>query len=185
MGDVEVLAGVLAKVEQLAEGVDEDARQRPTPCPKYDVAALLDHIVGWMGLFADSANGRVHEGDPAAEHAGDEPAGEIAARAARLLSGWRTGGVDREVPMMGGQQPGAFVLGMQLIEYVGHGYDLAVGSGQAIPFTDAEAEAALTAAKGMLKPEYRGEAFGPEVAVPDDAPAIDRFAGFIGRQPRG
>ena len=29
----------------------------------------------------------------------------------------------------------------------------------------------------------RGQAFGPEVAVPDDAPPYDRLAAFFGRAP--
>jgi|GEM_PF-5904321 hypothetical protein len=31
--------------------------------------------------------------------------------------------------------------------------------------------------------QARQFAFGPEVAAPGDAPALDRMAGFLGRQP--
>jgi hypothetical protein len=34
-----------------------------------------------------------------------------------------------------------------------------------------------------LKPEFRGNAFGPEVSVPDDTLIYDRLAGFFGRDP--
>jgi len=49
-------------------------------------------------------------------------------------------------------------------------------------------EAALVWARTALRPEFRGDeasgmAFGPEVEVPDDAPAEDRLAAFFGRNP--
>jgi hypothetical protein len=47
-------------------------------------------------------------------------------------------------------------------------------------------EALLAAMKAIVQPEYRGAGmpFGPEVAVGDDAPVLDRFVAFSGRDPR-
>jgi hypothetical protein len=36
----------------------------------------------------------------------------------------------------------------------------------------------------MLKPEYRGEVFGPEVPVAADAAPIDKLVAFSGRDPQ-
>jgi uncharacterized protein (TIGR03086 family) len=74
---------------------------------------------------------------------------------------------------------------MMLIEYVGHGWDLAVATGQPVPYAEPEAQAALEAARGMLMPAYRGpgQTFGDEVEVSADAAAMDRFVAFIGRDP--
>jgi len=38
-------------------------------------------------------------------------------------------------------------------------------------------------ARDNLKPQFRGQAFGPEVPVDPDAPLYDRLAAFFGRDP--
>ena len=43
------------------------------------------------------------------------------------------------------------------------------------------AERGLAFMSGALTPENRGQAFGEEVAAPEDAPAYDRLAAFAGR----
>ena len=87
--------------------------------------------------------------------------------------------------MGGGEQPAEMVFNMTLMEYLTHGWDLAVGSGQEIPFTEDEAAQVLARAEATLPPQYRGDGmpFGEIVPVPDAAPAIDRLAGFMGRDP--
>jgi hypothetical protein len=56
-----------------------------------------------------------------------------------------------------------------------------------MPYTDDEAQEVLERAKRgpMSNDEYRGpdKPFGNIVEVPDSAPALDRFAGFMGRTP--
>lgn len=64
-----------------------------------------------------------------------------------------------------------------------HGWDLAVATGQTVPFTDDEATRALALAETTLPDEYRGGAFGPRIAVPVGSPGVDRFVAFMGRQP--
>jgi uncharacterized protein (TIGR03086 family) len=187
MDDIDLLSDVLDKTGDLIAGVAPDRLDRSTPCPDYDVRAMVDHLVGWVQVFAAAAGGRTYEGDPSAVHAGDDPAGEFRASAADLVAGWREHGVDRTVTLAGGGgQPGEVVLNMTLMEYLTHGWDLAVGSGQPVPYTDDEAEQVLARAQATLPPQYRGEgmAFGEIVPVPDDAPAVDRLIGFMGRRPQ-
>lgn len=66
--------------------------------------------------------------------------------------------------------PGEFVVNMLLMEYVGHGWDLCRATGRESPYSDHEADAALTAAQAILQPQYRGTGmFEAEVNVADDA----------------
>ena len=187
MHEIDLLSGVLAKTGDIIAGVTPDQLDRPTPCSDYDVAAMVDHLVGWVQAFEAGANGRTYEGDPSAYHAGDDPSGRFRAAADGLVDGWRTHGFDRTVAVTGaGGQPAEMVFNMTVMEYLTHGWDLAVATGQPVPFTDDEAAQVLARAEVTLPPQYRGEgmAFGDVVPVPDDAPPIDRLAGFMGREPR-
>ena len=185
MDDLDLLERVLDKTGTIVAGVTPDQYDRPTPCPDYDVRALVNHITGWVQSFAEGANNATYDGDPTAFEAGDDPAAEFRSAAKRLVDGWRTHDTDRKVSLMGGELPGEMVLNMTIMEYLAHGWDLARATGQPLPYTDDEAAIALERAKATLPPEYQGEgkAFGAIVPVPDDAPAIDRFAGFMGRDP--
>jgi hypothetical protein len=43
---------VLTDLAGVVDGIDEDRRHAPTPCTQFDVAALLDHVVGWLETFS-------------------------------------------------------------------------------------------------------------------------------------
>ena len=67
-----------------------------------------------------------------------------------------------------------------------HGWDLAVATGQQTDLDAEIAEQMLETAKAFIPDEIRstepGAAFGPIIAVSNDAPAADRLAGFLGRR---
>ena len=186
MSDIDLLSDVLDKTGDVIAGVGPDQLEGPTPCPGYDVRGMVDHLVGWMQAFEAGANGRTYDGDPSTVRAGDDPAGEFRAAAAGVVAGWREHGVDREVTLTGsGAVPGSMLLNMTLMEDMTHGWDLAIATDQRVPYTEAEAEEVLARAQATLPAQYRGEGmpFGDIVPVPDDAPAVDRLAGFMGRDP--
>lgn len=184
MGDVDVLESVLGKDEALIGGVTPDAASRPTDCPDYDVAGLVDHLVGWMAAFAGAAEGSGAAPGGEADHIPDAPA-RFREHADRCLAAWRERGTDRTVHFMSSDLPADAVLAMTLMEFATHGCDLARATGQAVPFTDEELELVLERAHVTLPDQYRGEGqpFGPRVEVPADAPAVDRLRGFMGRTP--
>jgi uncharacterized protein (TIGR03086 family) len=184
MTDIDVLEGVLSKVEGLVAGVRPDQLDDRTDCPGFDVRGMVNHIVGFMDNFAAAAQGRKAEVDPATVRATD-PVAEVHEASEQIIDGWRRLGTDRAVSVMrdGRGTPGEMVLAMTIIEYVAHGSDLAIATGQAVPFSDEEIETALTRAQAFLTDEFRGDGmpFGPRIDVPDDAPLLDRYLGFMGR----
>jgi uncharacterized protein (TIGR03086 family) len=183
---VDLLDAVLGKTGALIAETAPDARARATPCPDFDVAGLIDHLAGWIGTFAESASGSPPPpaGQPDAEWPVPQ-AERFRSAADQAVEAFRGGAEDRALTLMSGPVPGSMVLGMMLMEYVGHGWDLAVATGQPVPFDDTEAEAALAAGRQMLSQQYRGpdKSFGDEIPVPDDAPAVERLIGFLGRDP--
>ena len=182
---VDLLDGVLDKTVALLAGTPVDAGDRPTPCPEFTVATLVDHLTGWIATFAESAAGSPPPETPA-DGGWPAPQAERFAGAARqTVDAFRAGATDRQLTVMGGPIPGSMVVGMMLMEYLGHGWDLAVATGQPVPFLDVEAAAALAAGKQMLTEQFRGpdKSFGPEVTVPSDATTVERLIGFLGRDP--
>ncbi|BEP14422.1 TIGR03086 family metal-binding protein [Acidothermaceae bacterium B102] len=179
MSDIDVLEGVLAKLEDLVAGVRPDQLDDPTPCPDFDVRALIDHIVDLLGNFASGA-----QGQPVPDVGTYDPVKAVHVRREQIIDGWRRNGTDRDVSVMGSGpgMPGGAVLGLTIMEYEAHGSDLAMATGQAIPFTDDELGVALARGEATLQDDYRGDAFGPRLDVPADAPVRERFLGFMGRK---
>jgi len=186
VSDIDVLESVLSKDADLLAGVNDHNLRAPTPCPDFDVATLVNHIVGWLQTFAAAANGRTFDGDPGSFES-NSPVDDFRAISADLVAGWRKYGTDRTLPSIAGGDgtPAQQNLSMAIMEYTAHGWDLAKGTGQQIPFTDEELETALALGVETLPDQFRGEGmpFGPRVDVPADAPAADRFAAFMGRTP--
>lgn len=188
MDDVELLRSILGKTADLVDGVKPEDWDRSTPCSEYTVKALVGHMVGWSSSFEAAANGRTPTGDPSTYEVSDNSPAEFRAAVESIVSGWRANGTDRQVSLIGTSgMPGQMVFDMTLMEHLAHGWDLATGSGQPIPYTEDEAQAVLDRAKQgpMANDAYRGpdKPFGHIVDVPESAPAITRFAGFMGRQP--
>lgn len=186
MEKIELLTGVMAKTGDLLEGTTKEMRGLPTPCSEYVVNDLVNHIVGWLQVFDADCNGRTYEGDASTYHCQDHPAIEFKAAATSLLDGWKKFGFDRKIKMMGNEMPADMVFNMTVMEYLTHGWDLAIATGQPIPYTEDEAKATFDRAVSTLPAQYRGDGqpFGNIVAVADSASALDRLVGFMGREPQ-
>ena len=186
MDEIELLRGVLTGAGDLIDGVGDNQWDQPTPCPDYDVGALVDHILGWARQFAAGANGEKFA-DPSEYRRGDNPAGEFRAAADRIVAGWEEHGLDREVSFGGGggDSPGPVAFNMTVMEVLTHGWDLATATDQKLPWSDDEAADVLARAEKTLPAQYRGDGmpFGDIVEVPDTAPPADRVAAFMGRTP--
>jgi uncharacterized protein (TIGR03086 family) len=82
-----------------------------------------------------------------------------------------------------GTGPGAVLAHVRIVELLAHGWDLARATGQPADFPEDVAGRALGGARRALaeRPLGPGAPFAVEVPVPQDAPAVDRLAGFLGR----
>ena len=158
-----------------------------TPCSAWDVRALVRHVVGQdLRIFLVSARGETADWQLPADALGEDWVAEFRAAAAQLMDVWQAADLDHPVTMPGGgQAPLRGRADQQIAEFVVHGWDLARATGQLADLDQALARRALSWSQQMLRPEFRGpdKAFGPEVAVPADAPIYQRLAGWFGRDP--
>jgi len=158
-----------------------------TPCPDWDVRALVRHLVGQdLRNFLISARGQTADWQAPADELGEDWAAAFRDRAGQLLEAWRTAELGQLVAMPGGgQAPLRSRADQQIAELAVHGWDLVKATGQHCDLDLALAQHALSWSRQMLRPEVRGpgRAFGPEVPVPPDAPVYERLAGWFGRDP--
>jgi uncharacterized protein (TIGR03086 family) len=176
----------------IVSGITPEQVALHTPCPNYDVAGMIDHLVEAAYRAAALGGGHippVGDNSPHVELT-DAPvrlrrAAEEAERAwkvdARLTSSFT-------MPW-GEEYSGATLVNMYLAELAGHAWDLAFATGQLERLDPALALSALDGARTMIKPEYRnmvapGSPFASEVQPPQDANDWDRLAAFMGRDPR-
>lgn len=186
------LLGAYENAAVIVSGIAPEQVTAATPCPGYDVGAMIDHLLEAarratsLGVGATPPTGddspHVELGDAAAHL---RRSAEEAARA------WRDDSMLTTSFTMpwGEEYSGATLVNMYLAELSTHAWDLAWATGQLDCLDPSLAAPSLEGAKAMVKPEYRdlvatGSPFGVEVPVPLDADDWERLAAFMGRNPR-
>ena len=182
-----LLERALDQTAAIIAAIPADQAGLPTPCPDWDVRALVRHVVGQdMRNFLVSARGETAQWQAPADELGEDWGAAFRDRAAQLMAVWRAADLEEQVAQPGG---GRAALGgrvdQQIAELAMHDWDLTVATGQHADLEPVLAEHALDWSHQVLRPEFRGpdRAFGAEVPVPPDAPAYQRLAGWFGRDP--
>ncbi|HYN34745.1 MAG TPA: TIGR03086 family metal-binding protein [Ilumatobacteraceae bacterium] len=174
---VAVTRGVLA-------AVTPDQLGAPTPCESWDVAALINHIVGAQHFFLSALSGTPPTDPP------DFAAGDYLAAFDEVSSGCieafgADGVMERTITLPFGQMPGAAVMGLATTDTFQHGWDLAKATGQSTDLAPELASALLDQSKTAISHAFRGPEgapFGQEQSAPDGATAADQLAAFLGRK---
>ncbi len=184
----DLLVTVLSDLAVVVGGVAAEHLSDPTPCADWDVEQLRDHVLGWLTTFAAGfadAQGRAPQADIAGYRSPADPAQAVRLAADQLARAIRGGAAQRPLRLGENAMPGELALGMILWEYQVHGWDLARATCQGWAPPTAASEASLGFAPAMLTDDYQGhgKAFGPPVAVPGDAPPLERLLGLSGRDP--
>jgi len=182
---IDHLESTITDVEPIVGAIGRENYGLPTPCAGFDTRALLGHLIGGMRGFADVGEGGALSFDLEPDLDREDALSEYREAGSRLLAAWRArGAMERTYNMPWGEMQGYQIVGYAFLEVLTHGWDLA--KAVALPRTiDADlAEAALASARMWVDAGARTPMlFGPEVAVLANAPAPDRLAAFLGRQP--
>ena len=173
----------------LVTATSDDQLERPTPCPDYRVADLLDHIGGLTVEFTWAARKQPTPGSggPQADGSRLEPGWRqrIAGDLDDLVAAWAEPAAYQGETHAGPiDLPAPVAAQVALNELVVHGWDLAQATGR--PYdADPVAVAVCTdfVASFDAPADDDGGLFGPPVTVPATADPIDRLVGLTGRRP--
>jgi uncharacterized protein (TIGR03086 family) len=176
----------------IVSGIDADELGHPTPCPKYDVAGLIDHLVEAGHRAAALGRGQAPPPGDESPHVELSDAPDQLRRAAEeAAQAWADdSSLSSRYEMPWGEEyTGATLVDMYVAELATHAWDLARATGQLDKLEPSLASPALDGARAMIKPQYRnmvgpGAPFSTEVSPPPGADDWEGLAAFMGRDPR-
>jgi len=183
MDPIERIDRATAFASEKVSGVQPGDLGSPTPCAEFDVRALLNHMIGGLGMLTTAASGGEAE-MPQGDQFGDDPGAVYEERRRALLSAVSSdGALDRDWVMPFGTMSGALMAQIAFMEHVTHGWDVAKATGQNTavpPVLVTECWEVVTPMDAMLR---MPGVCGPPISVADDASPQDKLVAFLGRNP--
>jgi uncharacterized protein (TIGR03086 family) len=165
-----LLAGIVG-------AITPDQLDRPTPCAKFAVRGVLEHMIGGATAFAAAYRSETPtEPDISDVLAAFGPALNDLAAAIST-----PGAFGRTISAPFGEVPGDTFARFVVLDGLVHGWDLATATGQAYNPHEELVAAVDVFARQTLDPLRDGETFGPVVEPPPDATPIERLAAYTGR----
>lgn len=172
-----VAADVLAKVTA-------DQLSLSTPCEKWNVGQIIDHVIGtqhWADCTLKGAE-MTETGEGAS--AGDFQSTFADAAAQSLAAFAEEGALERTVNPGFGDMPGAVLLGITATDTFTHAWDIATATGQSNDLAPELAAQLLDGARRTIPPTFRtedGSIFKAEQPAPEGASTATQLATFLGR----
>jgi len=156
----------------------------PTPCAKWNVAQLIDHLVGAQHWARSAMAGEEMTETGEGASSGDFVAAFDDAAQRSLAAFEEDGALGRTVNPGFGDMPGAALLGLATTDTFTHAWDVAKATGQDTNLDADLAKQLLKAAQASIQEGFRdpeGNIFGLEQKAPDSATPADQLAAFLGR----
>lgn len=161
-----------------------------TPCPSWNLRALLDHLNDSLDTLCEAAsNGRLSAGGDAEtssrpDGAEVDPIAGFRDRAARLRGMWSQIDHGSYIVAIDDRALRADVLAyVGAVEIAVHGWDIAQACGTARPIPPRLADDILTFVELIVPETERRPHFGAPLAAPPSATAGDRLLAYLGRDP--
>ncbi|MGU3500074.1 TIGR03086 family metal-binding protein [Mycobacterium sp. C31M] len=171
------------------------ALDRPTPCADWTLADLLAHMTVQHHGFAAATRGNgadIHIWDPATVAAAvrSDPVATYGAAARDALDAFAADGIADApcaLPEFGPAAvvPGSVAMAMHFVDYVVHGWDVAVSLGWAFQPADEIVAAALPIVLAIPDDSIRETADAPfaHVVTTSGTTDFDRLLAHLGRRP--
>lgn len=181
--------GLLQAIAVMGAVIDETVTaslDQPTPCDDYDLRTLLGHVLTVVRRIRVVITGRHFSEVPLVTVVDDADLlrtwHEDAAALRQTLPSVDLGAM-AQAPF--GTVPVASVIGAYIGELTTHAWDVAVTIGRVDLLDPRLAEAALPSAIERIPADGREALpFGQVVEVGDDASILDRYLGWMGRDPQ-
>lgn len=167
----------------MLSAVSADQLSNSTPCASWDVAGLINHMVGAQYFFINGMQG-VASGEAPDFAAGDFLASFDEAAAACVAEFQAEGAMEKIVSLPFGQLPAPAVMGLAVTDTLAHAWDLAKATGQGTDLAPELSAGVLSQARAMVSDAFRGPEgapFGPIQEAPEGASNADQLAAFLGR----
>ena len=180
---VELLERAIGYTRGTLANVRADQLDQPTPCSRWRLGTLLDHMADSLDALTEASSGFLPL-TPSPWTAADEQdrVGLLKARACALLGAWSAPAA-RSV-LVGGQDLDARLLvGAGALEIVVHGWDVGQATGGDAGIPEDLAQALLPVARSVVGAAERGTTFAPAMPPLDPASWGDRLVAFCGRSP--
>ncbi|HET7326383.1 MAG TPA: TIGR03086 family metal-binding protein [Nocardioidaceae bacterium] len=187
------LGSAAAELARLMNGVRDDQLYDPTPCARYSLGDLLQHVRELAEAFTLAGRKEQPAGGSKPPPEGDASLLPGAWREettdwlGQLADTWSDPSAWEGTAWIAGFQAPASAVGVTAAnELVVHGWDVARASGQHLVVDDAALAPAREFVAMMSGPgseDARGDAFGPSVPVPLGASALDEVIAGNGRNP--
>jgi uncharacterized protein (TIGR03086 family) len=169
----------LGALRHVLHPISRDELSKSTPCSEYDVMQLTDHLMNSITLLGGAAGAELPE-----RNSEDSVERQIVGAARPALDAWHRRGLTDTVTIGTNEIPATFAVSILSVEFLVHGWDYATATTHPIDVAESLADYVLGLAHKVITPEGRATVgFDDPVAVPDDAPALDRLIAFTGRDP--
>jgi uncharacterized protein (TIGR03086 family) len=169
----------LGALQHVLHPISRDELSKSTPCSKYDVMALTDHLLTSITLLGGAAGAQLPERDSE-----DSVERQVVGAARPALDAWHRRGLDGTVTLGPNELPATFAASILTLEFLVHGWDYAAATKHPMNVPESLADYTLGLAKKVINPQTRAAVgFDDPVVVPDDAPALDQLIAYTGRNP--
>jgi uncharacterized protein (TIGR03086 family) len=180
MDGVQQLDQIAPMLGTLVSNISDDDLARPTPCAKFAVTDVLEHMIGGASAFAPGFRGDGAPPTPPTD--GDVFARWNAAMGTLMEAVHTDGAQDNKISSPFGEVTGAYFARYVALDGITHAWDLAVATGQPFDPTAELVDEVDAFARELLGPDMRdGDTFAVATEPPADATPIERLVAFTGR----
>jgi uncharacterized protein (TIGR03086 family) len=169
----------LAQCQLVLRGIGASDGTSSTPCAKFTVDDLIEHLLGSISSLGSMAGAEVVVPS-------DVPMeSRVATAAQQVLEAWRRRGTEGSVTFGSGEMPASRAANILSLEFLVHAWDFAAATSQSMTPSDALSDYVLDRARELIAPSMRdGDRFAVEAEVGPDAGALERLVAFTGRSGR-